>query len=54
MKIKSLLAYSVPLMMLLLVMAVIAARPPEPLRTTLCNYSMCMTLSGFQGWPNLR
>lgn len=54
MKIKSLLAYSVPLMILLLVVAVVAVRPPEPLRTTLCNYSVCITLSGFQGWPNLR
>lgn len=54
MKIKSLLAYSVPLMILLLVVAVVVVRPPEPLRTTLCNYSVCITLSGFQGWPNLR
>ena len=54
MKIKSLLAYSVPLLMLLLVVAVVTVRPPEPLRSTLCNYTMCMTMPGFQSWPNLR
>ncbi|MGX1127082.1 hypothetical protein AB7M23_003875 [Pseudomonas sp. HLS-6 TE3448] len=57
MKIKSLLAYSVPLLILLfLVFTVLVSVPPEAHSPWACKTSpACVGVTpSFQGWPNVR
>ncbi len=57
MKIKSLLAYSVPLLILLfLVFTVLVSVPPEAHSPWACTTSpACVGVTpSFQGWPNVR
>ncbi|WP_177431623.1 hypothetical protein [Pseudomonas huaxiensis] len=57
MKIKSLLAYSVPLSILFfVVLTVLVSVPPEPRSVKACRQMPgCVSVvASFQGWPSLR
>ena len=56
MKIKSLLAYCVPLFVLVLVVITVLVSVPEPWSVKACRQlpGCVAVVPGFQGWPSMR